>query len=68
MKANIKRALLWAVCLALLIGGIAAAEPERCVIVNAAADPETVENEVTAAVFAALERHLLAQPQGSAPT
>ena len=34
---------------------IAAAEPQRCIVVNAAADPDTVENVVTAAVFAALE-------------
>lgn len=45
---------------------IAAAEPERCVVIDAAATPEAVENEVTAAAFAALERHLLAQPQGRA--
>lgn len=46
---------------------IADAEPERCVVIDAAAAPEAVEDEVTAAVFAALERRLLAQPQGSAP-
>ncbi|TIL67514.1 MAG: thymidylate kinase, partial [Mesorhizobium sp.] len=34
---------------------IAEAEPERCIVVDASADPETVENVVTAAVFAALE-------------
>ena len=34
---------------------IAAAEPERCIVVDASADPDTVENVVTAAVFAALE-------------
>ena len=34
---------------------IAAAEPQRCIVVNAAADPDTVENVVTATVFAALE-------------
>lgn len=45
---------------------IAKAEPERCVVIDAAAAPEAVENEVTAAVFAALERHLLAQPLGQA--
>ncbi|TIW42988.1 MAG: thymidylate kinase, partial [Mesorhizobium sp.] len=31
------------------------AEPERCIVVDASADPDTVENVVTAAVFAALE-------------
>lgn len=34
---------------------IAAREPGRCIVVDAAAEPETVENVVTAAVFAALE-------------
>lgn len=34
---------------------IAAAEPERCIVIDASADPDTVENVVTAAVFAALE-------------
>jgi dTMP kinase len=34
---------------------IAAAEPERCIVVDAAAPPETVEDVITAAVFAALE-------------
>ncbi|RVA10609.1 dTMP kinase, partial [Mesorhizobium sp. M7D.F.Ca.US.004.03.1.1] len=32
---------------------IAEAEPERCIVVDAAADPDAVENVVTAAVFAA---------------
>ncbi len=36
---------------------IAAAEPERCIVIDASADPDTVENVVTAAVFAALEAH-----------
>ena len=34
---------------------IAAAEPERCIVIDASADPDTVENVDTAAVFAALE-------------
>ncbi|TGS45261.1 thymidylate kinase, partial [bacterium M00.F.Ca.ET.179.01.1.1] len=34
---------------------IAAAEPERCIVVDGSADPDTVEDVVTAAVFAALE-------------
>lgn len=33
---------------------IARREPERCIVIDAAAEPETVENVVTAAVFAAL--------------
>ena len=34
---------------------IAEREPERCIVIDASADLETVENMVTAAVFAALE-------------
>ena len=34
---------------------IAEKEPERCVVIDASADPDTVENVVTAVVFAALE-------------
>ena len=34
---------------------IAKAEPDRCIVIDASADTETVENAVTAAVFAALE-------------
>jgi len=34
---------------------IARKEPKRCVVIDASADEETVENAVTAAVFAALE-------------
>ncbi len=34
---------------------IARSEPERCVVIDASADAETVENAVTAAAFAALE-------------
>ena len=33
---------------------IAEEEPERCIVIDASADPEIVENVVTAAVFAAL--------------
>lgn len=33
---------------------IAAAEPRRCIVIDASADPDTVEDVVTAAVFAAL--------------
>lgn len=36
---------------------IAANEPERCVVVDAAQPPETVEDAITAAVFARLEVH-----------
>ncbi|TIV45437.1 MAG: thymidylate kinase, partial [Mesorhizobium sp.] len=46
---------------------IAAAEPERCIVIDAAADPDTVENVVTAAVFAALEERLPAQRIETAP-
>ncbi len=34
---------------------IAKAEPDRCVVIDASSDAETVENTVSAAVFAALE-------------
>ncbi|TIQ75348.1 MAG: thymidylate kinase, partial [Mesorhizobium sp.] len=34
---------------------IAAAEPERCIVIDASADPDTVENVVAGAVFTALE-------------
>lgn len=34
---------------------IARKEPKRCIVIDASADPETVENAVTAAAFAALE-------------
>lgn len=46
---------------------IAAAEPERCVVIDASADPDTVENVVTAAVFAALEERMPAQRIETAP-
>src|SRR5690606_11544171 len=35
--------------------GIAESEPDRCVVVDASGDVETVQHVVTAAVFAALE-------------
>lgn len=34
---------------------IAEAEPDRCIVIDASADPDTVESVVTAAVFAAIE-------------
>jgi dTMP kinase len=34
---------------------IAAAEPQRCIVIDAARDPDSVEDVLTAAVFAALE-------------
>lgn len=34
---------------------IARAEPDRCIVIDASADPDAVEDVVTAAVFAALE-------------
>jgi dTMP kinase len=34
---------------------IAEAEPDRCIVIDASADPDTVEAVVTAAVFAAIE-------------
>lgn len=46
---------------------IAKAEPERCIVVDASADPDTVENVVTAAVFAALEARTPAQRIETAP-
>jgi dTMP kinase len=46
---------------------IAAAEPERCIVIDAAADPDTVENVVTAAVFSALEERMPAQRIETAP-
>jgi dTMP kinase len=45
---------------------IATAEPERCVVVDAAASPESVENAITAAVFAALEQCMPAQSKWTA--
>jgi dTMP kinase len=46
---------------------IAAAEPERCIVVDAAADPDAVENVVTAAVFAALEARTPAWDRQATP-
>ncbi|MER9652194.1 dTMP kinase [Mesorhizobium sp. M0152] len=46
---------------------IAAAEPERCIVVDASADPDTVEDAVTAAVFAALEARAPARGRQVAP-
>lgn len=40
---------------------IAKSEPERCIVIDAAASPETVENDITAAVFATLEQRMRAQ-------
>ena len=45
---------------------IAAAEPERCIVIDAAAPSEIVENVITAAVFAALELRMPAQPRRAA--
>jgi len=44
---------------------IAAAEPRRCTVIDAARDPDSVEDVLTAAVFAALET--LAPAKESAP-
>lgn len=46
---------------------IAAAEPERCIVIDASADLDAVENVVTAAVFAALEARVPAQRKQTAP-
>ncbi|RWC96646.1 MAG: thymidylate kinase, partial [Mesorhizobium sp.] len=46
---------------------IAAAEPGRCIVIDASADPDTVENVVTAAVFAALETMTPAEQRQTAP-
>lgn len=46
---------------------IAEAEPDRCIVIDAAADPETVENVVTAAVFAVLEKRMRVQSKQTAP-
>lgn len=40
---------------------IAGAEPERCVVVDAAASSDEVENAITTAVFAMLERRMAVQ-------
>lgn len=46
---------------------IAAAEPERCIVIDASRDPDTVENVVTAAVFAALETRTPSNKRQAAP-
>jgi len=46
---------------------IAAAEPQRCIVIDAAADADTVEHVVTAAVFAALEAMTPAEKRQTAP-
>jgi dTMP kinase len=46
---------------------IAAAEPERCVVIDASGEAEEVENIVTAAVFAALEARNPARGRLAAP-
>jgi len=46
---------------------IAAAEPERCVVIDASADPGTVEDAVTAAVFTALAERRPANRNQAAP-
>jgi dTMP kinase len=38
---------------------IAEREPDRCIVIDASADPDSVEDVVTAAVFAALESHFV---------
>jgi dTMP kinase len=45
---------------------IAKAEPERCVVVDAGESSDVVENAITAAVFAMLERRVAAQPTSRA--
>ena len=46
---------------------IAAAEPERCVVIDASAAPDAVENAVTATVFAALEARAPTRNRQTAP-
>lgn len=46
---------------------IAAAEPERCVVIDASADPGAVEDAVTAAVFSALAERRPANRNQAAP-
>lgn len=45
---------------------IAAAEPERCVVIDASASPEIVEDAVTEAVFATLESRTPARAKATA--
>ncbi|MBN9268691.1 MAG: dTMP kinase [Mesorhizobium sp.] len=46
---------------------IAAAEPDRCIVIDASGDPDMVENVVTATVFAALEARTPTQNRQTAP-
>ncbi|MBZ9943689.1 dTMP kinase [Mesorhizobium sp. BR1-1-13] len=46
---------------------ITAAEPERCVVIDASAAPDAVENAVTATVFAALEARAPMRNRQTAP-
>lgn len=46
---------------------IAAAEPDRCIVIDASGDPDMVENVVTATVFAALEARMPTQNRQTAP-
>lgn len=46
---------------------IATAEPERCIVIDASGDADTVENVVTAAVFAALEARTPSNKRQAAP-
>jgi dTMP kinase len=46
---------------------IAAAEPRRCVVVDASGGPDSVEDAVTAAVFAALEARQPGRQRQAAP-
>jgi dTMP kinase len=45
---------------------IAKAEPGRCIVIDAAAPSESVENAITAAVFAALEQRMSVQSRRTA--
>ncbi|MER9354440.1 dTMP kinase [Mesorhizobium sp. M0514] len=46
---------------------IAAAEPDRCIVIDASAPPATVEDAITAVVFAALEARAPARNRQAAP-
>ncbi len=46
---------------------IAAAEPDRCIVIDASAPPDTVEDVITAAVFAALEARAPTRNRQAAP-
>jgi dTMP kinase len=46
---------------------IAVAEPDRCIVIDASAPPDMVEDVVTAAVFAALEARAPARNRQAAP-